>query len=154
MKEIALNIFGRKIQNADEVRRGFADLRDGKYLITIKDVRRRTLSQNGYYWAVVCPLVQKALHDAGYDEVQTTDDAHEVMKHIFLKKKVINKNTDECIEIAGSSATLSTPEFNEYIDRICRWAMEYLGLDIPSPSRELALFAEWEKNIIDGTIET
>ncbi len=154
MKEIPLNIFGRKIQNMDEVKRGFADLRDGRYMIIIKDIRKRTLSQNGYYWAVVCPLVQKGLHDAGFDEVQTTDDAHEVMKHIFLKKKIVNKNTCDEIVIAGSSAVLTTPEFNEYIERICRWAYEYLGLEIPTPSRELALFAEWEKNIIDGTIET
>ena len=89
-------------------------------------------------------MKKKGLYDAGYDEVTTNDDAHEVMKHIHLRKRIVSKQTGDVIDISNSSAKLSIPEFNIYIEAICKWASEYLGIVIPEPNDQLAEFKNWE----------
>lgn len=140
MSEFVLHINDGTITNTGAVRKFFNELRDGKYLVKITSIKRRSLSQNNFYWAVVCELVKDALREAGYQEVKTKDDAHEIMKTLFLKKKIVNVNTDEVIEIPGSTAELTTVKFMEYIEEISKWAAEYLGLVIPEPSSQSKLF--------------
>lgn len=131
-----------------EFRTAFAQLKDGKHLVTVKDMRKRSIPQNSYYWGVIVPLVRKGLYDAGYDEVRTNDDAHEVLKHIHLRKRMVSRQTGDVIDIAGSSAKLTTPEFNEYIESICRWSAEFLGVVIPSPHEYLSVeFDNWIENL-------
>lgn len=147
MIDVELNIRNRKIVNMPEFKAAFRYLKDGKHLVTIKDVRKRSLPQNAYYWGVVAPMVLRGLRDAGFDEVENNEDAHEVIKNLFLKKIVVSKQTGDMIEIVGSSAKLSIPEFDEFIDRICKWASEYLGVVIPSPNQEFAMFCDDINNI-------
>lgn len=147
MIEVVININNRKISNMPEFKEAFKYLKDGRYLVTVKDLRKRSLPQNAYYWSVIVPLVRKGLFDNGYDEVQTNDDAHEVIKHIHLKKRIVSKQSGDVIDIAGSTAILKMPEFNELIERICKWSAEFLGVVIPSPNEELVMFEEWEKSI-------
>jgi hypothetical protein len=137
MVELVIHIANKRVVNMKEFREAFNQLKDGKHLITVKDLRRRSLPQNAYYWGVVVPIVKRGLYDIGYDEVRTNDDAHEVLKHIHLKKQMVNKKDGDVIDIAGSSAALNIPEFNEYIERVCRWSAEYLGIVIPSPNEPL-----------------
>lgn len=140
MSEFILHIEDATIVNTGAVRKFFNELRDGKYLVKITSIKRRSLNQNAFYWSVVCELVKDALREAGYREVKTKDDAHEIMKTLFLKKKVVNELTDEVIEIPGSTAELTTVQFIEYIGQIQQWASEYLGLVLPEPSSQSKLF--------------
>jgi hypothetical protein len=142
MKEFVLQISGRKIVNMLEFRHFFNELKDGKHLLTIKDLRKRSVSQNAYYWGVMVPIIKKALYDAGYDEVTTNEDAHEVIKHLLLKKRIVSKQTGDVIDISTSTTKLSISEFNEFIERVCRWAAEFLGTYIPSPNEEMVMFTE------------
>lgn len=140
MRECRIHIDKGAITNRKAVALAFKDLKDGPYLVTIKSVRRRSLPQNDYYWACVVPMVKQGLKNAGYDEVETDEDTHEVLKHLFLKKEVFNKNTGEVItEIAGSTTKLQTYEFNEYLEKIWRWAAQYLDMKIPSPNGQIPI---------------
>lgn len=136
MSEFILHIKEGQITNAKAVRKFFNELQDGRHLVKITSAKKRSLSQNNFYWGVVCELVKDALRDAGYREVKTKDDAHEIMKTLFLKKRIVNEVTDEVIEVPGSTAGLTTVQFMEYIDEITKWAGEYLGLHIPEPASQ------------------
>jgi hypothetical protein len=104
MLELVLYISNKKVVNMPEFKAAFNQLKDGKHLLTVKDMRRRTIPQNSYYWGVMVPLVRRGLYEAGYDDVKTNDDAHEILKHVHLKNRMVNKQTGEVIDIAGSSA--------------------------------------------------
>jgi hypothetical protein len=149
MKQITFEIRGGKIINPAEMRELFNTLKEGRHQLTIKDMRKRSLPQNDYYWGVVVPMCRQGLYDAGYDEVKTSLDSHEVLKHLFLKKEVVNKSTGEVLVLDGSSKELTIPEFNEYIENICKWAAEYLSIAIPSPNEAMATFADYIDEITE-----
>lgn len=143
MRELTIEIFNRKIRNLADFKKLFNDLKDGKYRLTIKDFRKRSLQQNAYYWGVVVPMVKEGLRNEGFDEVTEDEEAHEIIKHLHLKKMVVSKNTGDCIELGGSTAKLSITEFNELIERVCKWAAEYLNIVIPSPNEELVILNDY-----------
>jgi len=150
--ELLIHTHNQKVINPQELVNLFKNLKDGKHLVTIKDVRKRSVNQNAYYWGVVVPMVRKGLFEIGFDEVQTYDDAHELLKKQFVRRQFANKQTGEVVTITGSTTGLSIPEFNEYIERVCKWSAEYLGVVIPSPNQELAEFENWEKEMVcNGT---
>jgi len=103
--------------------------------VTVERKRKqRSMSQNAYYFGVVIPLVQAMLVDYGNDV-----DPEEV--HAFLKEhvgKLVSAVADKDgkrIAIVRSSATLSTVEWEAYMERIKRWAAEQ-GTFIPDPGRQ------------------
>jgi RNA-binding protein YhbY len=113
---------------------------NGKFVMKIEDKNKRSLPQNAYYWACVVPLVKHGLREAGYDEIKTDEDAHEVMKHLFLKHQIGNKNTGEIIELTRSTTTLTKELFNQYLEDVWKWAAEFLGISIPSPGQQSEMF--------------
>lgn len=147
MRELIINISNRKIINMNDLKQFFNKMKDGKHLLISKDYRKRSLSQNAYYWAVMVPLIRRGLYDAGYDEVRTDEDAHKVIKHIHLKKRIVSKQTGDVIDIAGSTTKLTIPEFNEFIEAVCKWSAEFLGVSIPSPHQEYVEFERWEEKL-------
>lgn len=147
MIELVIHIANKKVINMDEFRKAFSQLKDGKHLVTVKDMQRRSVPQNAYYWAVVVPMVRKGLYDAGFDAVRTNDDAHEVIKHIHLKKRMVSKQTGEVIDTARSTTELNMPDFNDFLEHVCRWSAEYLNVIIPSPNQQLAEFEEWTEEV-------
>lgn len=154
MKELIIDISNRKIRNSNELKQLFRDLKDGKHLVTIKDIRKRSINQNAYYWAVVVPMVKDGLFHAGFDEVTTNEDAHEMLKQIHLTRRMISKTTGDVIDLAGSSKLLSIPEFNDYIEKICKWAVEYLGIVIPSPDEQYAVFVEYNNELHESIVDS
>jgi len=149
MVEVIINISNKKVVNMKEFREAFNQLKDGKHLVTVKDIRKRSIPQNSYYWGVMVPMIRKGLYESGFDEVRTNDDAHEIIKHVHLKKQMVSKQTGDVIDVAGSSSVLSIPEFNEFIERVCRWASEYLSIYIPSPYEQMAEFEGWESKTVE-----
>lgn len=139
MNEFILHIEAGQISNLKKAREVFGGLRDGKYLVKIQPIKRRTLSQNAYYWKVVVPMVKDGLRAAGYFEIKSNEDAHEVLKHLFLKKKTIYETGGKPIKVPGSTAGLPTKAFNEYLEHITQWAVEYLNIQIPQPNEEIAI---------------
>ena len=131
----------------DEIRKQFNELKDGRYLIRIDDARKRSLPQNNYYWGVVVPMVRAGLYDAGFDEVRTNDQAHAVIKRYHLKNDIVSKDTGHILEQDGSTAVLTPPQFNDFIERVCRWAAEYLGIAIPAPNEQYNDYQDWQEHI-------
>lgn len=141
MNEVVLYKEDGEVKNVKALAAFLNILPDGKFLITAKNIRKRSLPQNAYYWGVVVPMVKDGLRDIGYSEVKTNEQAHEIMKHLFLKKKIINQvNADEIV-IAGSTAELQTLEFNNFLEEVWQWASTYLNICIPEPSTQSKLFA-------------
>lgn len=152
MEEVIIHKAAGTILNMADFRQAFDRMKDGKILLTMKDYRKRSIPQNAYYWVVVVPMVRKALYDTGWDDIQTNDDAHEALKKQFIKRKLVNKTTGEVVTMTGKSSLLTIPEFNEYIERICKWAAEYLSIVIPSPNQQYHEFEEYAQNpIVDET---
>lgn len=131
-----------QITNPPKIREAFK-LQPGTYVLTIRSFKKRTIPQNKYYWRGVLPLVLEGLRHNGYNEVKTVADAHEVLKHVFLKRAVANEETGEVIAtIAGSTADLSTIDFNAFIEEVIKWSIEYLGVTIPPPGSPISLFTQ------------
>lgn len=137
--QIFVHITHNEITNKKVIRKAFEDLKDGRYQVTIESNKNRSENQNKYYWGALLPIVKDGLRDMGYNEVKTNEDAHEVLKYLFLKKRIPNEETGEVIELLGTTTKLSTVEFNEYIDQIIQWGVEYLNIQIPLPNEQLQL---------------
>jgi hypothetical protein len=142
LNEFIIHITDRKICNLTKAKEVFNSLPDGKYLVQIRSFKKRSLPQNAYYWGIVVPLVKEGLQGAGYSDVKDNEDAHEIMKYLFLKKKMRSELNDDEIIIAGSTAELKTKEFNAYLEEIWQWSAEYLGVQIPQPNEQVALFSD------------
>lgn len=146
MSECFFYIKGGDITNKAAVKKCFSQLDDGSYLLKIQSKKKRSLLQNQYYWGCVVPMVKDGLRDAGYNEVKTNEDAHEIIKHLFLKRKLTSEKNGDEIVIPGSTAKLTTIEFNTLIDEVIQWASEYLGISIPLPNEPLMMFAEYRQD--------
>lgn len=98
---------------------------NGKHVVVYigKPTKDRTLPQNSYLWGVPYKIIAE---ETGSD----VDSVHYEMVGMFLRE------SGGTIPRIKSTTKLSTIEFNEYVDRIIRWAAEFLGLYIPLPNEE------------------
>ena len=131
-----MNINQGKITNRKKVAEEFSALTDGYYLCDLKLKKTRSLNQNRFWWGIMVPAVKDGLRDIGYREVKTDNDAHEVIKGLFLKKQIGTPGEQKIIEITGSTADLTTVEFNELIDQVIHWSVEFLGVQIFLPNEQ------------------
>jgi hypothetical protein len=99
-----------------------------------KHYNRRTIPMNNYYWGVVVPCVRIGLEGVGY--LLTHEQVHEMMKEKFARVIVQNRETDDVLDLPGSTAKMTTAEMMEYIALIREWAQEYLGIHIPLPGEQ------------------
>ena len=93
--------------------------------LTIATARKdRSLNQNSYYFGVVVKMLGDHF---GYE----TDEMHTELKRLFNPKasRLTNGET-----YGGSTAKMSTVEFNDYLDRIVRWAATDHAFIIPDPN--------------------
>lgn len=139
MHETVVHITDSKITNATAVRKFFNELKDGRYLITAKSIKRRSLQQNAYLHGVVIPMVYEGLRNNGFDEVRDHEDAKLIIKALFLKKKI--SNGIETIEIIQETSKLTTIEMVQFVDEVIKWSAEYLNVQIPLPGEQAVLFA-------------
>jgi len=112
---------------------------DGRYHFTIKKKNNRSLPQNAYYHGCIVPEIKRGMYEIGYDEI-STNQVHELLKAKFLQKEIINKHDGEVILVPGSTATLTTIEFNEFIEKCQKFAAEYLGIVIADPNTQVSLW--------------
>lgn len=129
-----------QITNKSVVRKMFEALQEGRYKLTVEKSNKRSLNQNDYYWMILTDYVQPALYSEGWREIKTKDDAHDFVRSLFLKVKIINEVTGDTIERIKSTTELTTVQFNEYLEEIWQWSSEYLSIAIPSPNEQLQFF--------------
>lgn len=147
MTDVIIHIKDKAITNKPVIKKFFDELADGKYLITAKSIKRRTLPQNAYLHAVIIPLVFQGLRDVGYDDVRDFEDAKTVIKTLFLKRKIENRHTGEVIEIIRRTRDLTTIEMMTLIEEVAKWSIEYLNVYIPMPNEQSIMFCEYDKEI-------
>lgn len=94
--------------------------------ITVERFRnRRSDEANAYYWGVVVPMIQDAI---GEEDPETV---HEMLKAEFNYEILAIGNKE--IRKVKSTAKLDTKEFSEYVERVRKFASEFLSLYIPDP---------------------
>tara|TARA_Y100000593_G_scaffold46258_1_gene87976 strand:+ start:484 stop:837 length:354 start_codon:yes stop_codon:yes gene_type:complete len=87
---------------------------NGDVVLNLKELpKKKTNKQNNYYRGVV---VKKLAQHLGY----TLDEMHKELKREFK------------IE---TTKKLSQDEFQDYLDRIIRWASMFHGVALPDPTR-------------------
>lgn len=114
--------------------------RKGRHVVEVKRVRKvRSLSQNAYYWGVCLPYAADAIN-AEWGESFDADQAHAFFGDKYLKRQIVNRNTGEVMgEIILSTASLTTEQFSDYIEKIRQDCAEYLGVEIPLPNEAVAV---------------
>ena len=112
---------------------------EGKELtITIeKKKNNRSILQNNYYWGVVIPMLREGMKEHGMNV--TKEECHELMKHKFCIKEIVNEKTGEIMKYAGSTTELTTIDFMELVQNIQQFAAEFLAVNIPSPGEEMII---------------
>jgi len=130
MKRDLAPIFRGNIENGKLILRDkelfskyLCSLRGEVEVICRKWRKRRTNRQNSYYWSCVIPLLCEY---TGYSD----EELHEALKIKFLSKR----ERDD-LPTVRSTATLSTKEFANYIEKIVLWAGQELGVMIPPPEQ-------------------
>lgn len=109
-----------------------------------KKKKHRSSEQNRYYWGVVIPYILEAFIELGNDLQEGNPEhaelIHDFLKRRFLPARMVADANSETIELAPSTAGLSTTEMMEYIDRVCLFAAESLNVAIPHPNEQTRIF--------------
>ena len=87
--DLFLRVDGGKIQRK-------LNIPDGAYSVKFYSRKRRSHNQNSYYWMCL-ELILDGLHEIGYREVRDKNDVHELLKQMFLKRRIVNEQTGEVI---------------------------------------------------------
>lgn len=122
-------IFTVQIENgrmvgADAFNKYIETRKDGRHNIEIyKPRKNKTPEQLGYYFAVVVPLFAEYY---GCDD----DEAHEVLKSLLLRKKVVSKEK-KVVEIVLGLSNLDKAQTIAYIDRCIRFMAIRCAVVVP-----------------------
>lgn len=124
------------IRSRRDFDRQIAQMKDGLEIELTVTRRRATRSPhaNAYYWGVVI----KEFHDhcTRQDMGYTENDLHEVLKAKFLPKRLAVCDSNGEIQgdfvMGGSTRSLNTNEFYEYVESCRQWLAE-LGINTDDP---------------------
>ena len=131
-----LRIRNGKLENPDQVRKLFDQLKDGKWLMEIGQANKRSEQQNRYYFGIVVPLVQDGIANLGTE--LSKQETHEFLKGKFNYQEII-KETGEYIQVPRSTTILNKEGFSEYIQKIQIFAAEFLNINVPDPGEQLTI---------------
>lgn len=134
---VFIHISDGGIVNKPPVKALFASLPNGKYLVEVSSAKKRSNQQNRYYHGLVVPMVRQGLKGIGNDV--TLEETHEFLKAEFNYSEIVNTSTGEIKNIPLSTTRLTTIGFMEFIEKVQRWAAEWLGINIPSPNEQLSI---------------
>ena len=101
----------------------------GIYCCFGKEKKGRSLNQNAYYWGIIIKMLSD---ESGY----FPEEIHEILKFEFLRTDYIDKNGKTRMG-TRSTTTLSTIEFNDYIEKCIVFASINYCLIIPLPKEIL-----------------
>ena len=150
MKENRLEYFGHvkdgKITLPKRLRGEVCQAFEGRNIQVVFTRKRKARSslQNAYYWAVVVPMILEEFINLGHDlqagNAEHIEAVHGFLKARFLTGKTICDANQVEINLPPTTRDLSTVDFMDYLDNVCRWAAESLNLTIPEPNEQTSLF--------------
>lgn len=125
------------IINSQRVKKDISIKKDGIVEIKIRYRNQRSNNQNRYYWGVVVWEIRRKLVELGneFDD----EDVHWFLKDKFNSRMVVGVGGELLGQKGASTTAMNKDEFGDYIERIARWAGEFLGLFIPPPGSELSI---------------
>lgn len=91
-------------------------------IVVRKQKSQRSIDQNSYYWGVVVEILRDRF---GYE----AEEMHEALKFKFLRT-----HEGEALETVKSTTKLNTAEFEDFLERIRRWAAQEYNCFIPLPN--------------------
>lgn len=97
------------------------------YVELKKQSKCRSTVQNNYWHGIVCKILSDEL---GY----TVEEIHEYLKLRFLSEKKFDDKIS-FLKI-GSTASLSTVDFERLINKVRMWSSSELGCYIPKPNEK------------------
>lgn len=110
-------------------------LRAGRWRIEAVRYRpRRSDRQNAYYWPCFVEPWRDYLRECKGDESIDSEEAHRDLCNTLLSQEIIDRRTGEVRVIPRRSSTLSTVEFNDYLDRVAAYLLEQCGHAVPPPN--------------------
>lgn len=105
----------------------------GRHRVEIVKYRpRRSDRQNRYYWPCFAEPFADWMSER-YGESVNAEQAHEMLKLKFARKSVVNVQTGEVESIPCGTSTMTTEEFNEYLDKLAAWLKDFCGIEVPTP---------------------
>ena len=108
----------------ENYRRWLITLEGQRVVTATKKFRKdRSSQQNRFYWGICVDILSKEL---GYEK----DEIHLMLREKFLR---IHDDKHPDFVLAKSTTKLTTTQFNEYIEKIQRWAAQELQIFIPDP---------------------
>lgn len=115
--------------------------KDVSIVVTVeKAKKKRSLSQNKFYFLVINDFVRPALIDLGWEEEETTTESiHEMFKMLFNYKERLIESTGEIVKQPLTTTGLSTTDHMGYMENIKRWCAQNLDLVIPEPNEQLQM---------------
>lgn len=103
-------------------------------LIVRKKRKTRSLSQNGYYFHVVCnSFIQGA--ESQWGEHLSKEEAHENLKLHCNFKEIVGEG-GEITKLVLSTKGLNAFEFEQYLDRTRKLIFNYFGIVVPMPGEQ------------------
>lgn len=135
-----LTIEEGKPTNPAPLRKIFNSLKDGRYNVEVTKITKRSNQQNRYLHGLLIPEFRRALNSVGYDEVKTDEQAKEIMKQMFLKRQVINKETGEVLEYVQQTRDMTKEENGILIEDVIKFCAENMNYQIPYPNEQLQMY--------------
>jgi hypothetical protein len=141
MKKISINSSvkdGQLVANRKAITDAIKSFEGKNIIISIeKRKKKRSNNQNSFYWLVI-DMMREGFNNTLGENVGV-QEVHEFLKNRFLFKEIVNENIGEVVKMPKSTTELSTIEFEEYLDNIRSFGLEFLGITIPYPNDQVKL---------------
>ena len=103
-----------------------------------KPKKKRSNSQNSYYWGLLIPLMQQGAKDL-WGEVWSIDKAHKFLSQKFVFHESVNTKTGEITNTHKSTTELTTTDWEVYMTEIRIYLLEDFDIDAPEPNEILTI---------------
>jgi hypothetical protein len=110
-----------------------SQLPDGKFLVKVENISKRSNQQNRYIHAVLIPEFGKALHQQGHEHLNDPAIAKKVMKEIFLKTEV------DGLPFTKDTSDLTKAEMSVLIEEVIKFCADNLNYQIAYPNEQLTM---------------
>ena len=110
--------------------------KNGNFQLILKKIyRKRSISENAFYWGPLLDAEMSSFYDEGW-HFDNKDILHEWNKKTFLIDKIVNEETGEVLDIIKPSSSLTTIEWEEFIEKIRQHFREFFNAELPYPNTD------------------
>lgn len=130
---------GRFKRNRNMVLKAIESFNNKELILTFdKPKKKRSNSQNAYYWGILIPLTQNGIFET-WGEVWSIEKTHSYLKENFCFYEKVNESTGEIIKVPKSTTENTTTEMEVYHTEIRNHLQEWFNITAPLPNEDLTL---------------